>query len=74
MQAIYHTSVDELTLTFLENLKTQFKHCKVDIIVKDSDETDYLNSSKKNKKYLEDAIKEVNSTKLINKSIEDLDL
>ncbi len=74
MQAIYHTSVDELTLAFLENLKKQFKNSKVDIVIKDSDETDYLNSSKKNKKHLEDAIKEVNATKLINKTVEELNL
>jgi len=74
MQAIYHTSVDELTMPFIENIKKQFQNAKVDIVIKDQDETDYLNSSSKNKQYLEEAIKEVNETKLINKTIEDIDL
>ena len=47
---------------------------KVDIIVKDLDETDYLNSSSKNKQYLEEAIQEVIATKLIKKTPEELNL
>jgi hypothetical protein len=74
MQAIYHTSIDELTITFIENLKKQFANSKVDIVIKEVDETDYLNSSKKNKMYLEEAIEEVNTTKLIQKTPEELGL
>ncbi len=74
MQAIYHTSVDELTVAFLENLKRQFKNSKVDIVIKDMDETDYLNSSKKNRQYLEEAIEEVENINLINKTPKELDL
>jgi len=49
VQAIYHTTVDELSVAFIENLKKQFTYSKVDIVIKDQDETDYLNSSSKNK-------------------------
>ncbi len=74
MIAVYHTNINELTNEFLENLKIQFKNAKVDIVISDVSETDYLNSSPKNRELLEKAIKEVNDMKLINKSIEDLNL
>ncbi len=74
MQAIYHTSIDELTITFLDNLKKQFKNSSVDIVIKEQNDTEYLNSSVKNKHYLEEAISEVNNTKLIKKTPEELGL
>jgi len=74
MQAIYHTSMDELSFAFIENLKKQFQNSKVDIVIKDMDETDYLNNSTKNKQYLEEAIQEVENTKLINKTPQELGL
>jgi len=72
MLAIYHTTVSELNFDFIEYLKKQFKDYSIDIIVKEQDETSYLNSSKKNKRFLEEAIKEVNEAKLINKTPEEL--
>jgi len=74
MRAVYHANIDELTSEFLENLKMQFKNAKVDIVISDIDETDYLNSSHTNRELLEEAIKEVDNKKFINRSIEDLDL
>jgi hypothetical protein len=74
MEAIYHTSVNELSIDFLEMLKKQFANAKVDIVVRQSDDTDYLNSSVTNRKYLEKAIAEVENSKLIHKSIEELEL
>ena len=74
MQAVYHTTVDELTISFIENIKKQFQNAKVDIVIREQDETDYLNSSKINKQSLDDAILEVNNNKFISKSIEELDL
>lgn len=74
MRAVYHTNINELTNDFLENLKIQFKNAKVDIVIREMDETDYLNSSPKNRELLEKAIEEVENSKLIHKSIEDLDL
>jgi len=72
MQAIYHTSLDELTIGFIENIKKQFRNAKVDIVIRDMDETDYLNSSKKNKEHLEKAIEEVESSRLIKKTPDEL--
>lgn len=74
MQAIYHTSIDELTVSFIETLKQQFKNSKVDIVIKDMDETDYLNKSQKNRHFLEESIKEVEATTLINKTPKELGL
>ncbi|HRF56465.1 MAG TPA: hypothetical protein PLV58_03620 [Campylobacterales bacterium] len=45
MQAVYHTSVAELGVEFLDMLKKQFANAKVDIVVTEQDETEYLTSS-----------------------------
>jgi len=74
MQAIYHTTTNELTIDFIKYLKKQFKNCSIDIIVKEQDETEYLNSSKVNRQYLEEAIQEVNSSNLIKKTEDELNL
>jgi len=74
MQAIYHTDVNELNIDFLNMLKKQFLNAKVDIVIKDIDETDYLNSSSKNKKLLDEAILEVEQSKLIHKKIDELNI
>ncbi len=72
MQAIYHTSTKELTVDFLEMLKKQFGDAKIDIVVREKDDTDYLNSSTKNRALLEESISAVEQAKLIDKSLEDL--
>jgi len=74
MQVIYHTNINELTVSFINHLKKQFKNSSVDIVIKNKDETDYLNSSIKNKKFLEEAIEEVNTTQFIQKTQEELGL
>jgi hypothetical protein len=74
MEAIYHTNINELSMDFIEMLKKQFANAKVDIVIRQNDDTDYLNSSKSNRIYLENAIKEVAKSKLINKSIDELEL
>ena len=74
MEAIYHTNVNELSIDFLEMIKKQFVNASVDIVIRESNDTDYLNSSIANKKNLEDAIVEVEQSKLINKSLEDLNI
>jgi len=74
MQAIYHTTTNELTVDFIKYLKNQFQNYSVDIIVKEYNETEYLNSSKINRQYLEEAINEVKQTKLIKKTQEELGL
>jgi len=74
MQAIYHTDINELNIDFLNMLKKQFLNAKVDIVIKDTDETDYLNSSPTNKKLLESAILEVEQSKFIHKNRDELHL
>ena len=74
MQAIYHTDVNELNIDFLNMLKKQFLNAKVDIVIKDTNETDYLNSSFNNKKHLDEAILEVEQSKLIYKEINELNI
>ncbi len=74
MQAIYHTDVNELNIDFLNMLKKQFLNAKVDIVIKDIDDTDYLNSSSKNKKLLDEAILEVEQSKLIHKEMDELNI
>jgi len=74
MQAIYHTDVNELNIDFLNMLKKQFLNAKVDIVIKDVDETDYLNSSSKNKNLLDKAILEVEQSKLIHKEMDELNI
>lgn len=83
MQAIYHTSLDKLDTAFIEAIKKQFRNAKVDIVVREMDDTDYLNASPANKAHLEAGIREVeqmsainsmNPINLINKTAQELDL
>jgi hypothetical protein len=74
MQAVYHIDLSEMTVDFLENLKKQFRNAKVDVVIREFDETDYLNSSAKNKELLEEAIREVESNGLICKTEDELHL
>jgi hypothetical protein len=74
MQAVYYTNLDELTVSFLDMLKKQFSNAKVELVIRQKDETDYLNSSETNRKLLEEAMLEVEESKLITKSMKDLNL
>jgi GTP cyclohydrolase FolE2 len=74
VQAIYYTTTEELTVSFLENIKKQFKNHSIEIIIKEQDETQYLNSSEVNKKYLEEAIREVEKGNIIQKTPQELGL
>ena len=74
MHAIYHLNIDELTVEFIDILKKQFKDADIDLVVKENNETFYLNHSSKNKQILEESINEVNDNKLIRKSLSDLGL
>lgn len=74
MQAIYHANINELTVSFIDHLKKQFQNSSIDIVIKDNDDTAYLNSSIKNKEFLEEAISDVNNTQFIQKTPEELGL
>ena len=72
MEATYYFNINELNNDFLSMLKKQFSNAKAELVIRDLDETDYLNSSSANKKALENAIQEVSEAKLIHKSIDAL--
>ena len=74
MRASFHMTLEELTPEFLNILKKQFKKAKIDILLRNFDETDYLNMSQKNKELLEKSIKEIENGNCIKKSLEELDL
>jgi len=72
MQAVYHLKISELTNDFINMLKTQYQTGILDIIVSESDDTDYLLSSKKNEQLLDQAILEIENNDVVKKSLEDL--
>ncbi|SFR63883.1 hypothetical protein [Thiomicrospira sp. ALE5] len=74
MHAVYHCNLDELNEEFIANLKKQFTHAKVDIAIREMDETDYLNSNTANRAHLDAAIAQVNQANLIKKTPTELGL
>jgi len=59
MQAVFHVDSNELDLNFLNMIKQHFANSKLDIVVREQDETDYLNSSPRNRRLLEEAIDDI---------------
>ena len=57
---------------FIKMLKTQYQTGILDIVVSESDDTDYLLSSKKNEQLLDQAILEIENNNVVKKSLEDL--
>jgi hypothetical protein len=72
MEAVYHLKVDELTEDFIKMLKTQYQTGILDIVVSESDDTDYLLSSKKNELLLDQAILEIEKSDVVKKNLQDL--
>ncbi len=72
MQAIYHLQINELTDDFIKMLKTQYHTGILDIVVSESDDTDYLLSSKRNEQLLDQAILEIENNNVRKKSLKDL--
>ena len=72
MEAVYHLKMNELTDDFIKMLKVQYQTGILDIVVSESDDTDYLLSSKKNEKLLDQAILEIENGDMVNKSLQDL--
>ena len=72
MQAVYHLKINELTDGFIKMLKTQYQTGILDIVVSESDDTDYLLSSKKNEQLLDQAILEIENSNVVKKSLQDL--
>ena len=74
MQAVYHLKINELTDDFIKILKAHYQTGVLDIVVSESDDTDYLLSSKKNEQLLDQAILEIENSDVVRKSIQDLGL
>ena len=75
MQAVFHVDSDELDLNFLNMIKQHFTNSKLDIIVREQDETDYLNSSPRNRRLLEEAISDMElGSNTISKTLDELAL
>ena len=74
MQTVYHLQINELTDDFIKMLKTQYHTGILDIVVSESDDTDYLLSSVKNEQLLDQAILEIEKNDLIKKNLQDLGL
>lgn len=68
MQAIYHSTIEELDIQFLNMLKKQFLGAKVDIVILEKDEAidNYPTISKEEaKKRVTQAVQEVKSDRAI---------
>ena len=72
MQAVYHLQINELTDDFIKMLKMQYNTGILDIVVSESDDTDYLLSSKKNEQLLDQAILEIENSNVVKKNLQDL--
>ena len=74
MQAVYHLKINELTDDFIKMLKTQYQTGILDIVVSESDDTDYLLSSKTNEQLLDQAILEIENNDVVKKNLQELGL
>lgn len=72
MQAVYHLTINELTSDFIKMLKAQYQTGILDIVISESDDTDYLLSSKKNEQLLDQAILEIENSDVVKKNLQDL--
>jgi len=72
MQAVYHLTINELTTDFIKVLKAQYQTGILDIVISESDDTDYLLSSKKNEQLLDQAILEIENSDVVKKNLQDL--
>ena len=74
MEAVYHLKINELTDDFIKMLKAQYQTGILDIVVSESDDTDYLLSSKKNEQLLDQSILEIENNDVVKKNLQDLGL
>ena len=59
MNAVFHLDASELNESFLQGLKKTFQDRRLEIVVRESDETEYLLSSAANKQALLTALEDV---------------
>ncbi len=65
METTYRLNADELDNKFVDSLKSIFKNKKIEIVVSEIDETEYLLRSTANKEHLLDAVNDVENNKKI---------
>jgi antitoxin YefM len=65
MYTIYRLNADELDSKFIETLKSTFGHKQIEIAVSETDETDYLLRSPKNREHLLKAVTDVEAERNI---------
>lgn len=63
MNAVFHLDANELDESFLSGLKQTFQHRRLEIVVREADETEYLLSSPANKRELLAALADVEGGK-----------
>lgn len=73
MYSTYRIKANEIDLNFLEGIKKMFQEREVEIVIQDiEDETEYLLKSSTNKRFLLEAIQNVEAGKnLVDVEIED---
>ena len=59
MNAVYHMDASELDEAFLEGLRQTFQHRRLEIVVRETDETEYLLASPANRKELLSALEDL---------------
>ena len=59
MDAVFHLDASELDEAFLQGLKQTFQDRRLEIVVRETDETDYLLASPANRRALLEALKDV---------------
>ncbi len=59
MDAVFHLDASELDEAFLQGLKQTFQHRRLEIVVRETDETDYLLGAAANKEALLTALADV---------------
>jgi antitoxin YefM len=59
MDAVFHMDASELDEAFLEGLKQTFQHRRLEIVVRETDETEYLLRSPANRRALLSAMEDV---------------
>jgi hypothetical protein len=74
MQAVFHVNTHELDMGFLTMLKEHFTGAKLDIVVHEKDETDYLNASQANRRHLEQAMHEIESGQVVTKTYDEISI
>jgi antitoxin YefM len=59
MDAVFHMDASELDEAFMEGLKQTFQHRRLEIVVRETDETEYLLRSHANRRALLSAMEDV---------------